>query len=107
MLAAAVPKPRAKATGSSEAWQRYEIEQQLQAPAPLEQTPRARAIREINRIALRRGWGSEVAKVLDEAGVSYLSELQDHEIEDLAARMRHLVDCAASGCDPEDDFAAR
>ena len=101
------PRPQAKATGESEAWQRFEIEQGLQTPAPLEQTPRARAIRDINRIAMRHGWASEIVAALDRAGVSYLAQLHDHEVHDLHHHMCHLVDCAQTACDPRDSLPAR
>lgn len=107
MLAEVRPSSPARATGNSEAWQRFEIEQRLQAPDALEQTPRARLVREINRIALRYGWTDPIVKALDAAGAAALGHLHEHELEALAAEMRRLVECAMSGCDLDDALPAR
>lgn len=107
VLAEVATRPRARATGSSEAWQRYQIEQQIQAPDALEQSHRARSVREINRIAASYGWGTEVARALDRAGASYLSDLHDQEVTDLADHMRNLLDCANTACDHMESLPAR
>jgi hypothetical protein len=78
------------------------------APAPLlEQTPRARAEREIGRIASWYGWGAEVARALDRAGAASLAGLGDQEIEQLLDRMRQLENCAQEGLDSPDMPPAR
>lgn len=101
------PGPPRVASPESEAWQRYDFNNQLLDAIPIEQTPRARDIREINRIATYRSWQSEVAAAVDRAGASGLNAMEDHELHDLAAHMRRLVDCAHNGCDLADDFPAR
>lgn len=75
--------------------------------APLEQTPRARAEREIHRIAWTYGWQGEVARALDTQGAISLSALDDDQVERLAAKMRRLLDSAMCGCDSEDALPAR
>lgn len=78
------------------------------APAPvLEQTPRARAEREIGRIATWYGWAPEIARALDRAGAVSLAGLEEHQVEQLLDRMRQLEDCAQSGLDGPDTPPAR
>lgn len=91
----------------TEAWRAYQWHEAHAAHPPLEQTPRARGIRQINRIALRYGWGQEVARHLDMAGAGALSDLQDYEVEELRAHMEQLVDRAMTACDLDDDLPAR
>lgn len=79
----------------------------LAAPPPLNQSPRARAMREINRIAAWRRWGDEVARWLDRAGVEALADLDDEQLEGLRDHMRRLEDCGHMACDLDDDFPAR
>lgn len=106
VLNRAAPSSQARASGESEAWQRYQAEQALQAPEVLEQTPRARMTREINRIALRYGWTQPIVQALDAAGVGALAHLHDHQLEALAAHMRQLVESARYGYDPADALPA-
>lgn len=73
----------------------------------VEQTHRARALREIARIATWYGWGAEVTRALDAEGVAAAGELSDDGIEKLVTRMKALEDCAQSGCDPDDMPSAR
>lgn len=78
------------------------------APPPvLEQTPRARAEREIGRIAAWYGWASEITRALDCAGAVSFAGLEEHQVEQLLARMRQLEDCAQSGLDGPDTPPAR
>lgn len=107
VLAEAKPKHQAQGIGESEAWRRFEAEQFMQAPEPVDQSPRARRIREINRIALRYGWPQPISKALDDAGAGALTDLTDDQLDDLAAVMHRLVDCALNGCDPDDGLPAR
>lgn len=94
-------------TAETEAWRAFDWNSQLLAPAPLEQTPRARRIREINRIAMKYTWGSEIERALDEAGAASLAALSDDQVEQLVERMRMLVDRAMTGCDAADALPAR
>lgn len=79
----------------------------LAAPPPLDQSPRARAMREINRIAARRRWGDEVARWMDRAAAGRFADLDDAQLEGLRDHMRRLEDCGHTACDPDDEFPAR
>ena len=79
-------------TGETPQWQAFQGDPQPQLPA-LQQTPRARAIREVNRIALQYGWASEVSKFLDQCHCSTVSRLEDKDLQQLLERMRQLQDC--------------
>ncbi|MCR6661869.1 MAG: hypothetical protein NVV60_01645 [Luteimonas sp.] len=107
VLEEARPRQPVKGISDSEAWRRFEAEHRLQAPEPLEQSARARRIREINRIALRYGWPQPIAEALDAAGVGALGDLADDQLDDLAGRMHRLVDSALNACDLEDTLPAR
>lgn len=91
----------------SEAWRAFDANTQLLAPPGLEQTPRARQIRAINRIAMTHGWQCAIAHFLDTRGAAYMSELTDPQLDDLHDRMHGYVEAAMSGCDPDDVFPAR
>lgn len=73
----------------------------------VEQTPRARALREIARIATWYGFGAEVTRTLDRECVSVAGELSDDAIESLLERMKHLEAAVQTGCDTDDTPAAR
>lgn len=79
----------------------------LGPPPRLDQSPRARAIREINRIAAWRRWGDEVARWLDRSGAESLADLELSDIEALRDHMRRLEDCGHMACDLDDEFPAR
>ncbi|MGO1072598.1 hypothetical protein [Lysobacter sp. CA199] len=69
----------------------------------LEQTPRARAQREIDRIATWYAWGPlEVRRWLDRSQVVAVSALAEPTLELLLARMTSLEDCAQNGIAPPD-----
>jgi cell division inhibitor SulA len=72
----------------------------------LEQTPRARKLREITRIATWRGWQSAVSRALDEAGVNSAGELSDEAVDQLHERMVGFELSAQTGCDPSDGLHA-
>ncbi|WP_295936940.1 hypothetical protein [uncultured Xanthomonas sp.] len=74
------------------AW--YDLNVQL---APLEQSPRARAIREITRLATYHGWGQEVARFLDRNYAPSLPALADDALQALRDHMLRLEDCLHSG----------
>jgi len=63
----------------------------------LDQSPRARAIREISRIAGQYGWGDEVARVLAAAGAATLPDLDDYPLTWLLERLRQLQECRHFG----------
>jgi hypothetical protein len=73
----------------------------------VEQTPRARSLREIARIATWYNLGAEVTRALDREGVEVAGELSDAGIETLLERLKHLEDALQAGCDPADIPPAR
>lgn len=90
----------------SEAWQAFEWNSHLLAPPQLEQTPRARQIRAINRIVAHQpDWKMAVTHFLDTKGVCYLSDLTDPQVDDLHGRMLGYVEAATYGYDIEGPFA--
>lgn len=62
-----------------------------------EQTPRARALRELDRIARWYGWQAEVLRALDAAGVTTPAGLDDDSLDQLLARLRSLEDALHNG----------
>lgn len=97
---------RPAATGESEAWRAFQFNQAQLLPA-LEQTPRARKQRAINRISGRYQWGPEtVAHFLDMKGVPYLADLSDPQLDDLFERMCAYEDSAINGWSSPDEPAA-
>lgn len=92
---------------ATEAWRWHEANHPAAGYMDVDQAPRARNIRTINRIAMRHGWGAAVASKVDEVGATSLEAMTDDQIEAVAAHMRRLVDCAESGCDLWDDLPAR
>lgn len=73
----------------------------------VEQTTRARAIREITRIATWYGWPGEMARALDAAGAESLQGLGELELDALVSRMRLLEECVQNGGDAPDAPPAR
>lgn len=73
----------------------------------LVQTPRARAEREIERIALTYGWQIAVSRALDAAGAVSVECLDDSQVDQLLERMRAYVDQAMTACDCEEAPPAR
>jgi hypothetical protein len=73
----------------------------------LDQSPEARALREINRIASWYGWGSEIVRFLDGLGAGSTSALSIDQVEQLRDRMVRLERCAQDGCDAPDSLPAR
>lgn len=111
LIADALPaqplKPATPASMEEDAWQAF---QAFAANDPLpahDDSPRGKAARKINRIALRYGWSSEIQRFLDHFDRSSISALEDAEVEMLLERMVKLEDCLRDGCDPPDMPAAR
>ena len=79
------------------------------APQPIvvDQTPEARAIREIMRIANWYGWPGEVTRALDAAGAVSLHSLESSQLQKLLARMRTLEECVQNGGESPDAPPAR
>ncbi|TBV76836.1 hypothetical protein [Pseudoxanthomonas winnipegensis] len=87
----------ASKTPESEAWREFQLFEFNTAPAPVEQSWRARSVREINRIAVHNQWGDEVAAWLDRWEAYSLADLADEPLGQLLERMRHLQDCLHNG----------
>lgn len=64
---------------------------------PLDQTPRARAVRAIKRIGAWYGLSTEIGRALDAARASTLQELGDDEIDTLLEQMQQLEQCIQHG----------
>lgn len=98
-------RPRGAESEAQRAFQLYEFNTGPVIYA--EQTPRARAEREVGRIANWYNLGAEVQRALDAAQVSLVGGLDDAELEQLVERMRRLEDCLQNGGDPPDAPPAR
>lgn len=93
---------RPRETAETEARRGFQLFEFNTAPAIYaEQTPRARAQREVDRIAAWYNLGGEVARALDAAGVSVVTALDDGQLEQLVARMQQLEDCIHNGGAPD------
>lgn len=77
----------------------YQLFQFNQATRQVLQTPRARAEREVVRIAAWYDWSSEVLRAMDRAEASTLSQLDDLELHSLLEHLRQLEDCVHQGFD--------
>ena len=86
------------------AFEYYEFNVGLPA---VEQTHRARALREIARIATWYNWGAEDTRALDREGVAVVGEMGDDGVEFLLERMQGLESSAQAGCDAPDSLPAR
>lgn len=107
LLKEAVPAQPTRAVppdGIRRAFEYYEFNVGLPV---VEQSPRARSLREIARIATWYGLGAEVTRWLDREGVEVAGELSDDGVESLVARLKHLEDALQTGCDPADIPPAR
>lgn len=82
--------------------------QELGVTPFLEQTPRARLIRQITRIANRWGWWSAVVEpFLDDSQAPSLADLTQEALETLLERLNRYVDAAHTACDFADCPPAR
>lgn len=98
LLGEATPSPTAiKNDAETEAWRRFQQFETYTAPLPQESSWRAKATRDITRIAAWYGWTAEIQRALDEADVDLVSALSDDDLESLRDRMRHLEDNAQHG----------
>jgi hypothetical protein len=77
------------------------------APMVIDQTPRGRSEREIDRIATWYGWKAEVVRALDAERVASLQGLSEIGLERLQQRMKQLEECAQNGLDCPDAAPAR
>lgn len=98
LLGEATPSPTVvRNDAEGEAWRRFQQFESYTAPPPLESSWRARASREIQRIAAWYGLTDEIQRALDEAGVDLLASLCDADLESLRERMRLLQDNVQNG----------
>ena len=64
---------------------------------PVDTSHRAKATREILRIARSNQWEDAIVMFLETKGVPYLSDLTEPQLDDLLGRMHGLVDAAENG----------
>ena len=78
------------------------------APALVVDTsPRAKAEREIERIAAWYNWSGEILRHLDRHGAASLSALHEDAINELLSRLQRLEECVREGLDCPDAPPAR
>jgi hypothetical protein len=69
----------------------------------VEQSPRARKLREVARLSTWHGWGDEITRALDREGVRAAGELSDAGLDALGLRLRALQDSKMNDYDPPVD----
>lgn len=72
----------------------------------IDNSPRARKVREILRIADTHGWRSAITFYLDTRGESHIADLTDPQLDDLHDRMLGYLDAAETGCSLADCLPA-
>lgn len=94
-------------TPENEAWRAFQHHNAQHGLPPLEQTPRARMKRSIDRISGRFTWGPEVVQhFLDKRCASYVNDLSDPQLEDLHDQLLAYEDAAMHGWSSPDDPVA-
>lgn len=85
-------------TLESEAWRAFQV-YESHAPLPLpDDSPRAKCIRDINRIAIWYAWGTQaLQRQLDIRGVLTLGTATDETLIAIQEFMAQLEDCAQNG----------
>ena len=91
----------------ADAWRRYNAFVQNEPLPAADTSARARAIRNINRIAVGYQWVSELQRILDRYGESSLQALSDSDLEVMHDRFVTLESCYLEGCDLPDAPHAR
>lgn len=107
VLAEIAPRAKPATTPEFQALQAFQLYDFNAGHPAIEQTPRARAMREITRIATWYGWTGEIARVLDATGALSLAGLEEESLEELLTRMRLLEECVQNGGDAPDAPPAR
>jgi len=69
-------------------------------------SPRARRMRQIQRIADQYRWQEAINHFLDSRGACYMTDLTDPQLSDLLDRMEGYVDAAMCGHDLPDSLPA-
>ena len=110
LLSEAVEAKQALLNNSTEARIRRQFdlhESNVGAPVLIDQSARARALRQIRRIATWYGWQNEIEAALDLAAVSSVEGLGDDQVAALHQRLAGLEDCAQNALDSPDAPPAR
>lgn len=97
LLSEAVPATPPKSTAETDAWRAFQYYGSNAIPPALDVRWQAKAVREINRIAIWYHWTAEVQRFIDNTGVCSLAALDDSELRTLHARMKGLEDCVQHG----------
>jgi hypothetical protein len=107
LMSEAVPKDPPP-TAEVQALKLFQLHEFNSAPALiLDQSPRSRAEREIERIASWYGWTAEIARALDRRAAPCIAALADDDVDRLLDRMKTLEDCVREGLDCPDAPPAR
>lgn len=107
VLATAEPRRTPRPTPEKQALQAFQLYEFNTEQLVVEQSSRARAVREIERIATWYGWTGEVARALDAAHATCLAMLPEAQLANLADRMLQLENCVQNGGDAPDAPHAR
>lgn len=109
LIAARMPPRRIElAAPPPERFEWYAANCEALEPIKLDQTPTARAVREIGRLAARYPWGAEVIRrAMDRQAVATPEELTADAIYELRDELRKLDQCAQFACDLDDLPPAR
>ncbi len=98
LLREAVPvQPIPVSSPENEAWRAYQHHAYNIPAEPIDRSARAKAIREINRIACWHCWQSEVYRWLSNTLANSLGELDDRQLQELHAHMVRLESCVNDG----------
>lgn len=103
---ASIPSPPPVRVSSALEWRGYN--EDLLAPVVLDQSPKARTLREIRRIAYRYPWGPMlIQRAMDDAGVAIETDLSEVEASILLMEIRRHDDRAQHVCDDDQAPPAR
>lgn len=84
-------------TPEAQAWRAFQRYDWNTPAPPIDRSPRARAIRDINRIATWHCWQQEVHRWLENTAADALGELDDAQLQALHEHMKQLENCANDG----------
>jgi len=108
LMSEAVPRKPEPSALEAQVFRQFRLyEVNCPTPVLVSQSPRARAEREIERIANWYGWSGEVLRALDSCGAHCIEEIGDDAIDALLERMQRLERCVQEGLDPPDSPPAR
>jgi hypothetical protein len=107
LMSEAVPRKPAE-TAESAALRLFQLHEFNSAPVVVvDQSPRARTERQVERIAAWYGWQAEIVRALDSECVASLQGLSESGLDTLHARRKQLEECAQHGLDCPDAAPAR